>query len=117
MIRPEEFKRRREELLENFSEELAERSYESIEMKVNNSFYEYAENGRILIGDDHFDRPFEEILKKYGVSVEKNPKLIDEISERANKKLEEFIKQNGWKLECNANGNNYIQPLATESED
>ena len=120
MIKAEEMKRKKQELIEKVSGELANKSFEIIEKKVEASFYEYAETGRIYIEDEDFIRVANEIMKKVSISVDTSPKLYDEITRRAYNMIQEFIKEAGWKfgpeLDC-IDSATYILPLDTESKE
>lgn len=116
MIKSNQMKKRKEQLIERTSKELARKSYELIEKKVAVSFYEFVENDKILLDGADFDRITEELMLSLEISAEKNPKLFDEIIEEAYNKLEELINKSGWTLDFIDN-QSYILPLDTEPLD
>ena len=116
MIKAEEMEKRKEQMIEKASKEIARKCYELIEKKVNASFYEYAENDRISIEYAELDRCTKEIMESYEISCEKNPKLFEQITERAENKLQVLINKYGWKLDY-TNNQSYILPKDKDVEE
>ena len=116
MIKEETMKKRKKENIEKAANKIARKCYEFIEIKVSSSFYEYAENGEIIMENDEFAKATEEIMESYKISVDKTPKLSEQITELAYNKLEELINKSGWTLDFIEN-KSYIQPLDIEEEE
>lgn len=111
MIKSTEMKKNKEELVEKLSDEMSQRLYELLEKTVAWGFFEFCENGKISL--EKAAKEAEEVEKeiKNREGLNNSSKFWNEICDIADKKYNELLKAEGWKMDDELK---YIVPLESK---
>ena len=111
MIKSTEMKKRKEDLVEKLSDEMSQRIFKILEKTVDRGFLEFSENGKISV--EKAAEEAEEVEKEIRDRevLTNNFKFWSEICDLANKKYDELLKAEGWKMDDELK---YIVPLESK---